>query len=247
MRGARILAQASWETRLLVRNGEQLLLTVVIPLGLLLLLTLTRALPLSADSAFTDSARITSALATVLTVSVISTAFTSLAIATGFERRSGALRLLATTPLSTRDLLIGKLLATLAVTALSTGIVSAAAIVLGWRPTPGTLWALPLLALGVAAWLPWALALAGRLRAEAVLAVANGIFLAAISIGGVVIPADELPGLWGEVVGFLPSGALDQVLTVALTRGAFDTAGALVLVIWAAAGSVAAVRYFRWS
>lgn len=41
----RILAQGRWETRLLLRNGEQLLLTIVIPLGLLLVLALTDVLP----------------------------------------------------------------------------------------------------------------------------------------------------------------------------------------------------------
>ena len=40
----RALAQARWETGLLLRNGEQLLLTLVIPAGIMLGLTLTDVL-----------------------------------------------------------------------------------------------------------------------------------------------------------------------------------------------------------
>ena len=108
--GSRVASQARWEARLLLRNGEQLLLTFLIPVGLLLGLSLTS--PMS--EAYGDD-RTPQALATVLTVSVISAAFTSLAIATGFERRSGALRFLGTTPLSRAELLGGKALATLGV------------------------------------------------------------------------------------------------------------------------------------
>ena len=39
--GSRVASQARWEARLLLRNGEQLLLTFLIPVGLLLGLSLT--------------------------------------------------------------------------------------------------------------------------------------------------------------------------------------------------------------
>ena len=238
----RILAQGRWETRLLLRNGEQLLLTIVIPLGLLVVLVLTDVLPQT-----TGRDTIAASLATVLAVSVISTGFTSLAIATGFERRSGALRLLATTPLTSRELLFGKAGATVVVTALSGGLATLLAVILGWRPTPSALVVPVLVLLGVAAWAPWAFVLAGSLRAEGVLAVANGLFLVFLLFGGVVIPAASLPDLLGTVVPYLPSGALVEALAASLGGTSVPAMAAGVLLAWSALGTLVATRTFRWT
>lgn len=239
----RALAQASWELRLLLRNGEQLLLTFVIPIGLLLGLGLTSLMP---EAYGAD--RVRSALATVLAVSVISAAFASLAIATGFERRSGALRFLGTTPLSRVELLGGKGLATVAVTALSAAAVGATALALGWRPGASALWAGPLLLLATAAFAACGVALAGLFRAEAVLAIANGLFLALILFGGVIVPTAALPGPLAAVAPWLPSGALADGLTRALVAGqAPMVSSILVLAGWLVAGTAVSVRTFRWS
>lgn len=234
--------QAVWETRLLLRNGEQLLLTIIIPVALLLVLAWTTVLPQSSGP---DALAVS--MATVLTVSVISSAFTSLAIATGFERRSGALRLLGTTPLTPAELLTGKAVATLVVTLLSSALVIAAGLVLGWRPTSGLIWMLLGIAVGIAACAPWGLALAGLLRAEAVLAVANAIFLGLLLFGGIVIPASSLPSWMATVVPYLPSGALVEVLTAALVSSEIATGPLLVLVAWSALGVLVSARTFRWT
>jgi len=243
---SRVLAQSTWETRLLLRNGEQLLLTILIPVGILLLLGTTDLMPASwTDAGQSDG--LANALAVVLAVAIISTSFTSLAIATGFERRAGALRLLATTPMSRRDLLMGKLTATLGVTLVAGAVVAIVATLLGWRPGPGAALAVPMALLGVAAWVPWALVLAGTLRAEAVLAIANGIFLLVVAVGGVVVPASSLPEAWGVAVSYLPSGALTEALTAALVDGSLDTGSALVLAVWSLAGTLIATRTFHWT
>ncbi len=240
---SRTMAQAGWETRLLMRNGEQLLLTVVIPLGMLLVLALTDVV-----STVSGPDRLPTALATVLTVSVLSGAFTSLSIATAFERRSGALRFLGTTPLTRTELLGGKLIATGIVTVISAALATALAFALGWRPTPGSAWAILEIALGAAAFAAWGFVLAGLLRAEAVLAVANGIFLLLLLFGGIVVPASSLPGPLDAIVGWLPSGALADSLTGTLVTGSPPGVGnVLVLVGWAAVGGVLAGRTFRWS
>ena len=240
---ARALRQAGWEVRLLLRNGEQLLLTFVIPVALLLGLGLTSLMP---DAYGRD--RVSQALATVLTVSVISAAFTSLAIATGFERRSGALRFLGTTPLSRVELLVGKGLATMLVTALSAAAVAIAAVVIGWRPSSPTLWAPLLIVLGTAAFAACGVALAGLLRAEAVLAIANGLFLALILFGGVIIPVTSLPGPLATIAPWLPSGALAEALTQVVVDGQFPDLGSiLVLAGWLVVGTTVSARTFRWS
>jgi ABC-2 type transport system permease protein len=229
--------------RLLLRNGEQILLTLVIPVGIMLGLTLTDVF---AQSDGED--RNARALATVLSVSVISAAFTSLAIATAFERRSGALRFLGTTPLTRTELLSGKALATLVMTALSAAVACATALAVGWRPTAGAAWTVPVIVLGTATFAAWGMSLAGLLRAEAVLAVANGIFLFLLMFGGVVIPAASLPGPLATLAPWLPSGALVDALTAILVDGTMPTWGAVaILVAWGAAGAALAARTFRWS
>jgi len=238
----RVRIQALWETRLLLRNGEQLLLTIIIPIGFLLLLRLTDVLPQSVARLSWDAS-----LATVLAVSIISSAFTSLAIATGFERRSGALRLLSTTPLTPSELLLGKAIATVAVTGVSSLLVLLTAGLLGWRPSANAALVLAVLVLGIAAWAPWALVLAGVLRAEAVLAVANGLFLLAILFGGVVIPASSLPTPLSSIVDYLPTGALVDALTTALAGQGLGAMSTVVLLAWCGAGSLAAARLFRWT
>lgn len=240
---ARAVAQMRWELRLLFRNGEQLLLTFVIPIALLVGLSVTDLLP-----GYYATDRPARALATVLAVSVISAAFTSLAIATGFERRSGSLRFLGTTPLTRLELMVGKSVATLAVTVLSSAAVLIAAIVLGWRAGTGSLWALPALFLGTAAFATCGFALAGLFRAEAVLAIANGLFLALILFGGVIVPASSLPGPVAALVPWLPSGALANALTQTLVNGtAPSLSSVLVLAGWLIAGAAVSARTFRWS
>ncbi|MFZ8909854.1 MAG: ABC transporter permease, partial [Candidatus Nanopelagicales bacterium] len=126
-----MIAQAAFELRLLLRNGEQFLLTVVIPLALLLAATFVAAVPLSGAP---GTARLPAALGGVLAVAIIASAFTSLAISVGFDRRSGALVMLATTPLSRMSILGARLMATLVVVGLQTLLLVGLSLVLGWRP-----------------------------------------------------------------------------------------------------------------
>lgn len=237
----RTLAHARWETSLLLRNGEQLLLTVIIPIALLIGLSVLDIWPDRSD-------RVSSAVASVWTVSVLASCFTSLAIATGFERRSGALRFLATTPLTRLNLLGGKVIATLVVTVVSIGLVAVVAIPLGWRPTAWVIPALIMCVLAGAALGSWAFVLAGTLRAEAVLAVANGIFLVLLLVGGVVVPLDRLPEPLSVIATYLPTGALGEALTALLVDSSLPGwQPIIVLGAWLLAGLAVARRTFRWS
>lgn len=235
---SRTLAHARFETTLLLRNGEQLLLTVLIPLILLLAMTETAFVPI-------DGPRIDTAYPVVLTVSIIATCFTSLAIATGFERRSAAMVYLATTPLRRGELLMGKALATIAVTVVSTGIVTIAALILGWRPSGSALLAVALIALGMACFAAWGLAIASAFRAEAVLAIANALFLLLIIFGGVIVPATSLP--LGGVIALLPSAALADSLRATIGAGSTPPITAVVvLAIWGIVGATIARVRFSW-
>jgi ABC-2 type transport system permease protein len=103
------------------------------------------------------------------------------------------------------------------------------------------------LLLGTWAFVALALLLAGVLRAEGVLAVANLVWVLLLVVGGVVVPRAELPAALSPVVGLLPSSDLGDGLRAALGSGDLSLSGVLVLVVWAAGATVLASRTFRWS
>lgn len=240
-RGRRVLAQASADLRATLSNGEQILLTLIIPLALLVALSLL-------DFSFGSSTPgVDQAVPGILALAVLSTAFTSLAIATGFDRRSGALRLLGTTPLRRTDLVLARALAVAAIEVVQVTLIVLVGLALGWSPQ-GEWWSvLLLLVVGTAACAAWGVALAGLLRAEATLAVANGVFLLLMLGGGVVVPTSQLPDAWGAVAAGLPSGALADGLRAVLIDGA-STPWIQVglLAAWAVVGTFIAARSFRW-
>lgn len=241
---ALVLTQARFDLRLVLRNGEQLLLTLLIPLALLLALSLSTFISLDVPP---GSSRVDTALAGVLAVAVLSSAFTSLAISVGFDRRSGALLMLATTPLSRTSILAARSLATLAIVVVQSLVLAVGAAALGWRPDASALGAFALVIVGSLAFGALGFALGGALRAEATLAVANGVFLVLLFVGGTAVPPDTLPAPLSTIVGLLPSAALGDGLRTLLAHGPgsllLDVA---LLVGWGAAGAVFAARTFRW-
>lgn len=235
-----VLAHASWEMRLTLRNGEQLLLTLIIPLILLIAMSVTTFIP-----TVEGLSRVATAYPVVCTVSIIATCFTSLAIGTGFERRSGALTFLATTPLGRQGLVLGKVISTVLIAALSIALVTITAIGLGWRPSAPAAWAIPVLLLAGIAFASWALFIASAFRAEAVLAIANALFLLLILLGGVIIPSSSMPV--GSVIALLPSAALSNALQGILGEGSPPEALTIVvLAAWAVVGFGLARSRFRW-
>jgi ABC-2 type transport system permease protein len=238
---ARMLAaQAATELRLALRNGEQVLLTLVIPVLLLIGLTVVDVVPL-------PEPRVAAVTPSVLALAVMSTAFTSQAISLGFDRRYGVIRRLAATALPRWLLVAGRLAAVLATVAIQMVVLVLLAAVLGWRPPAAGLgWALLLVLLGCAAFAALGLLLGGTLRAEVVLAVANAVWFVLLLAGGIVVPLERLPGPIAAVAALLPSGALAEGLRTALTTGAAPGAGpVLVLVAWTVAGTALAVRTVR--
>ena len=237
----RVTAQALLETRTVLRNGEQLIITLVLPTLLLVLLARTSLVDLGTPD------RIGLVTPGVLALAVMSTAFTSQAIATGFDRRNGVLRLLATTPLGRSGLLAGKVTAVVVLEALQLAVLAVVAIGLGWRPAAAGLGAAALvLVLGTAAFTSLALLLAGVLRAEGVLAVANLVWVLLLAGGGVLLPPAMLPGVLADLAPWLPSGALGNGLRTAFGGGGLDVPAALVLTGWTAGLGAATARLFRW-
>jgi ABC-2 type transport system permease protein len=233
-------AQAAMELRLTLRNGEQLLLTIVIPTVLLILFA-------SAPIADLPTPRIDFLVPGVLALAVMSTAFTGQAIGTGFERRYGVLRRLGTTPLPRVTLIAAKTISVLCVEILQVGLLCIVGAIGGWSPHGNPAAVLGLLLLGTAAFSSLGLLMAGTLRAEATLASANLVYLVLLVLGGVAFPLTDFSTRTRHVLDLLPISALSGGLRIVLHSGGSVPAHDWVtLIVWTAVGSIAAARWFRW-
>jgi ABC-2 type transport system permease protein len=240
-----VAGQAMVELRLTLRRGENLLAMLGIPAALLLFLGGSSVLP-----APVSGTRVDRLLPGILALAILATGLVNLGIATAYERTYGVLKRLGGSPLGRSGLVVAKILSVLMVEiALVVILVGLAATVLGWRPSGDVAWpaVLVAVALGTAAFAGWGLVLAGALRAETVLVLANILFLALMGLGGVVVPAADLPGPAGSIAALLPSGALTAAIRSALEGGAPVGIGPwAVLSAWAAGALAVAARTFRW-
>jgi ABC-2 type transport system permease protein len=239
-----IMAQAGLETRMLVRNGEQLLLTLIIPVLLLVAFSL--------DNLVKEGTKhpVNFLVPGMIALAVLSTAFTSQAIATGFERRYGVLKRLGSTPLSRGGLIGAKTLTVIGVELAQTVILIGVGLALGWNPNArpaAPIWVALLVLAGTAAFSGLALLLAGTLRAEATLALANLVYLVLLGIGGIIFPLTKFPAGARPVLTLLPSGALSDGLHKVLQYGSgLPLRDLAVLAVWAVITIALAARLFRW-
>ncbi|MCW2601067.1 MAG: hypothetical protein JWM02_2896 [Frankiales bacterium] len=237
-RGQMLRAQTKAELTLTLRNGEQVLLTLVIPLGLLVVLTLVPFVTV-------PGRRVDFFVPGVLALAVMSTAFTGQAIATGFERQYGVLKRLGATPLPRAVLLAAKTLGVLVVELLQLMLIGLVGWLLGWHPHGDVLGVVALVALGTAAFSGLGLLLGGTLRGLTTLAAANLVWFVLLLLGGVVFPLSEY-GAAADVLRYLPTAALSDGLRQLLQHRDLVARDLATLVVWAVVALVAAARAFRW-
>lgn len=237
------MAQTRAEVRLSLRNGEQLLVSIVIPLLLLVFFSSVDVLPV--PDGVTE--RVDFLTPGILALAVMSSSMVSLGIGTGFERQYHVLKRLGSTPLGRGRWVASKIALVLVLLVIQCAVLVAVAVALGWSPG-GSPWLAPLaILLGASAFAGLGLLMAGTLRGTVTLALANGLYLVLLLLGGMIIPFDRMPGPIGAVGEVLPSGALSQILQSCLRDGA-PAAGSswIVLVAWAVAMPLATMRSFRW-
>ena len=235
-----LAAQTAMELKLLLRNGEQLLLTMFIPVTLLIGLCL---LPIGdlGDS------RVDRVLPAVMMVAIMSTAFTGQAIAVGFDRRYGALKRIGATALPKWGIIAGKSGAVGIVVVLQSVLLGVIGAALGWRPSVGGLLIGALvIALGTVMFATLGLLLGGTLRAEIVLALANIVWFVLLGISSIVVLGDVIPDAVAHLLRIVPSGALTLALEDA-AAGGFDWLSILSLAVWTVIGGAAAARWFRFT
>ncbi|KAA0023568.1 ABC transporter permease [Antrihabitans cavernicola] len=235
-----LVAQTRLELILLLRNGEQLLLTMFIPITLLIGLCL---LPLGN----LGDHRVDTVVPAVMMVAVMSTAFTGQAIAVGFDRRYGALKRLGATALPRWGIIAGKSSAVLIVVVLQAVLLGAIGFALGWRPSiAGLALGAVVIALGTVTFAAMGLLLGGTLKAEIVLALANILWFIMLGIGSVIFASDDLPSALRFIARLIPSGALAETLQQAL-KESIDWVGVAVLAAWAAVCGWLAARTFKFT
>ncbi|RSN34294.1 multidrug ABC transporter permease [Amycolatopsis sp. WAC 01416] len=228
--GKMLRTHAKVEASLTLRHGEQILLTLLIPLALLIGLSLLDILP---SAQLGSTSKVDWITPRILALAVMSSAFTGQAIALGFDRRYGVLKRLSATALPRWLLIAGRVAAALVVVALQAVILGAVAALLGWSPSlGGLLGAIPFLLVGTLAFGALGLLLGGALRAEAVLALANIVWFVLLGAGGILLAPSTMPSGVAWIVELLPSGALAEGLRSVLLDGSFGWGPFAVLAGW---------------
>ena len=238
----RIFMQLRAELMLLARNGEQLLLTLVITVILLGFFGSVDVLPSG------DTEPLNFLVPGVLAVAIMSSSMVSLGIATGFERSYLVLKRLGATPLSRLQLVIAKILSVFIVELVQAAVLLPIGYALGWQ-LHGSTWPLAFFAvfLGSASFAGIGLLLAGRLRAEINLAAQNGLYLLLLLLGGMIIPRESLPGFFSTAASVLPSTALADLLRSTMNGSGSLAQPFIVLAAWGVLAPALAAKRFRWS
>jgi len=239
------LALAGYELRLVLRRGEGLLITIVIPVGVLLVFSAFGPAAAPGTPAGVDRL-----LPGSISLAVIAASLVSLAISTGYERAYGVLKRLGGSPAGSSVVIAAKTASVAVVELVQIALLVVIAVGLlefqagADASAPVVLAAL---LLGTIAFAGLGLLMAGTLRAEATLALANLLFLLSLVLGGIVLPLERLPAAVAAIASVLPPAALTASLAIGLGTVSGDPTGPLlVLAAWAAGLAVLAARYFRW-
>ena len=236
-------AQAKAEIRLSMTQYESLLVTFGIPLLFLVAFSLIKVLPL--PSGVTKGVQFL--VPGTIALAIMATGMVSLGIATGVERSYGVLKRLGTTPLSRGALLMAKITSILVIELIQVILLVAVGFGLGWRPSGNLAEFVIAIVLSSSAFAGIGLIMAGRLKSEAVIGAANGVFLLLLVLGGMIFPVTSLPGPIAEVAKLLPAYASAHILFSASSGVASPTSTSwIVLALWAVATPVLATRLFRF-
>ncbi len=236
-------AQVAMELRLTARRGENLLAIAIIPAVVLVFFTSTSLLAVTGQDA------VDFLLPGSLALAVIAAGLVNLGIATAYERSYGALKRLGGSPLGRGGLFAAKVAAVGVIVLLQVLVLFVVAgLVLDWRPGPDASPGLLVigLVLGAATFAGLGLLMAGTIRAEGTLALANGLFIGAMLLGGIIVPTSHLPAPVAAIADLLPAAALSEALRAALGAGGEAGRSLAILAGWGAVAALGTVRWFRW-
>ena len=237
-----IVIQTQFELLLTLRRGENILITLIVPVMLLIFFASLNIVPA------VNGRPINFLLPGILALAIMAAGMVNLGIATAYERYYGVLKRLGSSPLSRSGLIIAKVISVLILEVVQVILlVGVAVLFYGWQPAGSIGLTLLVLVLGTVTFATIGLAMAGGLRAEFTLAGANALFLLFVLLGGGILPLSHLPAPLAAVAQLLPAAALTQALQASMNNGVgFPGFALLVLTIWAIVMLFIAIRTFQW-
>ena len=244
-----VAALSALELRLAARRGENLLVMVVVPIAVLAFFSNLGIGPLG-----TGPSAVAALLPGTVAIAIIASSFVSLGIATAYERSYGVMKRLGGAPIDRWVVIAAKILVVLVIEVGQVVLVLVVATaILGWEPPANDLVRRLVLlgiglGLGTLAFGGLGLLVAGSLRAEATLALANAFFLGFLMLGGTILPLDHLPEPLRSLGVLLPSSALTDLLrsSFSASAGGELLRPLVVLLAWGVGASGLAAWTFRW-
>ena len=234
-----VAAQVSVEARLTLRRGENVLAMIGLPVA---------ALGFFGTLGVAGGRTLETLVPSVLALALLASGLVNLAIATGFERGYGVLKRLGGSPLGRDGLIAAKVVVVGAIAVLQVVALVALAVAIGWRPAPdaSVLGLVLALVVGSATFSSLGLLIAGTLRPEATLVLANVLFLVALLLSGALVPLAQLPAPLATLALVSPVGALADAFLAALGGGAGYVASLAIVAAWGFVAAVLTIRSFRW-
>jgi ABC-2 type transport system permease protein len=204
-----------------LRNGEQALLNFLIPIAVYIATSRVENISKSEALAFSSL------------LAISASCFAGLAITTAFDRRYGSLKLLGMSPLGKDGFIGARVLTALMVAVIQFSLIAFTALLVEGQVAI-SLSLIPALLLSVSTWTTCALIISSKLRAEAVLAIANTMFIVFAASAFALRDSDALIF---KVI---------NPLAAALQASSQPLPATLILAVWSVMGFIIAKRNFTW-
>lgn len=234
------------EQRIFFRSPDVILFCLAMPLVVFVMITMITGDRSAADSGLTY---LQSAYVALSTVGICCSAFMSIPITIVELRSQGILRRMYCSPCSPARLLASDTICSGVIAAVSTLILSVAAVLLfGYRMAGNTLVYIALWLLTMISMFSIGLMVASLCRTTKSMNVATSLlYFPMLLFSGATIPAEVFPAGLRAVSGWMPLGVGIRLLKL-VSMGCYDNIGVPVAVLAAIAvvcGAIA-VRTFRW-
>ena len=233
------------EQKIFLRSPDVILFCLAMPLVVFIVITMITGEKDAADSGLTY---LQSSYVSLSTVGICCSAFMSIPITVVELRSQGILRRMYCSPCSPARLLACDTICSGVIAALSTLILTAAALLFGYR-MPGNVfvytavWLLTMISM-----FSIGLMVASLCRTTRSMNVATSLlYFPMLLFSGATIPAEVFPGALRTVAGWMPLGIGIRLLK-SVSMGCYDNIviPALVLTAIAAVCGTVAIKTFRW-
>lgn len=235
------------EMRMVTRDTAGLIVPIALPVLVLVMNGSGTSTEIVGPGAVTAFDRFVLPLALTMIIAVIG--IVNMPSFLALYRKSGVLKRLSTTPIGPAQVLAAQVITSAVQATLGIGIaLSTAALLFGVTPPHNPIQVAAIVMLGAAAMYSIGIVVAAVApTANSAVAIGLTLFLVLGATGGLFGPIADLPGPVAVVGEVLPFGATVTALGSAWAGTPVDIGGLAGLVVAVIAGTVCAIRLFRWS